>query len=87
MTYVYKYPLAIQQSQFVTVPLGAEFLTAQAQHEGICLWALVTPSQKEERRFIEVFGTGHTMPPASRDYIGTVQLEGGSLIFHVFERR
>lgn len=74
----------------VEMPEGAEILTVQVQNANICLWALVTPENSLKSRNIEVFGTGHDIPfdgiSIYRRYIGSVQLESGLLVFHVFER-
>lgn len=46
--------------------------------------------QREFARFEEIglqhFGTGHTIQDADRlEYIGTIQMCGGALVFHVFK--
>lgn len=66
------------------MPQSAEILTAQMQGDQLCLWALVDPDAKMEKRIILVFGTGHTIDTVGR-YIATFQMGGGALIFHVFE--
>ena len=38
-----------------------------------------------ERRTFRVVGTGNPMPPGELAYRGTVQVERGLLVFHVFE--
>lgn len=46
------------------------------------------PNNEKEDRFIEIFGTGHPVGydmGVDRKYISTYQLNGGSLVFHVFE--
>lgn len=84
---IYKYPIEITDTQKVELPLGAEILTAQMQGENLCLWAKVDEFYTGmEERTIEVFGTGHAMSDNARRYIGTTQMHGGELIWHVFER-
>lgn len=74
------------------MPKDAIILCVHNQRESICLWAEVSPGNKVEERVIEVFGTGHDMPEIAegigleREYLGTAILDGGSLIFHVYER-
>jgi hypothetical protein len=68
------------------MPARAKILTAQVNQEQIYLWALVDTENPREQRFIEVYDTGFILRPASRVYIGTVQLDGGSTVRHVFER-
>ena len=72
------------------MPIGAVVLTAQAQRDDICVWAVVDVNQSEtELRVFEVYPTGTTYLRedigTDRKYINTVQLEGGALVFHVFE--
>jgi hypothetical protein len=86
---IYKYELQITDEQGINMPIGAEILTAQMQGENLQLWALVDPDRDIKKRFFEVIGTGHDVTCFSnteRKYISTVQLSGGKLIFHVFER-
>lgn len=73
----------------VKMPKGAELLSVQTQNNMACIWALVYPENKPEERFFEVFGTGHDVPcdmGIDRKFIGTFQLDAGSLVFHLFER-
>ena len=84
---IWKYSLEATDRQNVMMPEGAQILTAQMQGETLCLWAIVNPEATKQLRYIEVIDTGHSIDDASRRYIATVRMEGGSLIFHVFERR
>ncbi len=69
------------------MPIGAELLTVQIQGGKPCLWAMVDPAKDQSERHIEIFGTGNPIEESilERKYIGTYQLHGGSLVFHVFE--
>lgn len=84
---IWKYPIATTDLQVVQMPAGAEVLCVQVQRGEPCLWALVDPSAEPEFRSVEVYGTGHTVridTGVERRYVGTYQLYGGDLIFHVF---
>lgn len=84
---IHKYPLRVMDTQEIPMPFGAEILCVQVQHGTPCLWAMVFAENRLEPRTIEAFGTGHEMPPNThRKYIGTFQMNGGALVFHVFER-
>lgn len=84
---IWKYQLNITDTQNVMMPEGAEILTAQIQNGcGLCLWALVNPEAPKQRREIEILGTGNPAPNANRRYISTVQMQGGNLVWHIFER-
>jgi len=87
---IWKYQLIVTDRQEIKMPAGAEILTVQTQDGRPCLWALVAPNKTETTRIIETFGTGHEVnyfDTTVREYIGTYQLEGGQLVFHVFERK
>ena len=86
MKNIFKYPLKATEWQFVSMPEGAEILCVQTQRETPCLWALVDPAMAPKMRKIYVYGTGHDIPDNLHlAYIGTFQLEGGTLVFHAFE--
>lgn len=83
---IWKYPLTPREIQDVTMPEGAEILTVQNQKEQVCLWAKVDPNATKVVRTFAVYGTGwEVITNAEFRYIGTVQLEAGDLIYHVFE--
>jgi len=84
---IWKYELDIVDEQIVTMPAGATILTAQWQHDKLCLWACVNPDLDRESRRIAILGTGHgvgRLGPAF-NYIGTAQTPGGFLVWHIFE--
>lgn len=86
---IWKFNLETTDYQTISMPKDAEILTVQTQGNTPCVWALVNPEAEKEDRNFEVFGTGHKVPVdmgVMREYVDTYQLDGGSLIFHVFER-
>ena len=87
---IFKYVLKAATEQRVSMPDTADILAAQAQGNDLCIWAKVEIGDGHYPvmlpRTIEVFGTGETMPEFPRKYIGTTQMEGGKLVWHVFER-
>lgn len=85
MSMIWKYPLSIRDAQDVSLLEGSEILTVQMQGDVLCLWALASPGTSIKRRRIEIFGTGNPIPEGKRRYIATVQMAGGSLVWHVFE--
>lgn len=85
MAQVWKFIL--QPEITVEIPVGTELLSVASQGNEICLWAKVNPSAIKERRSFVGFGTGHEIPDQlSLKYIGTAQLNGGSMVSHVFEK-
>lgn len=71
--------------QAIKMPEGAVPLTAREQGKEVCLWAEVDPRAHNVTRYFEVIGTGWQVPERNRKYLGTAHLEGGALVFHVFE--
>ncbi len=89
MKKIYKYELKIVDQQEIRIPFGGEILCAQMQGPVLCIWVLVDPGNSPKSRAFEIFGTGHPMEdplPYKREYISTFQLQGGALVFHLFER-
>ena len=85
MKAIWKFPIPVEDLAEVRIPLGGKILCVQAQHEIPCLWALVDPQEKPELRVFRTYGTGHKIIGDPGHYIGTYQLDGGRLVFHVFE--
>ena len=87
---VYKYALyPITDYITILLPTGAHVLHVAEQNGQPHLWALVDPNAEPEERTFRIAGTGHkiTAHPELFDYVGTFQMLGGSLVFHVFEVR
>lgn len=85
MKVIYKYRLEVTDCQEIEMPIDSEILTVQSQGEIGCLWAMVDTEFEKEKKIIRIVGTGHTVPPDCGQYIGTFQMAGGVLIWHVFE--
>lgn len=86
---IWKFPIVITDLQTVPLPDGAKVLTVAEQRGDLCLWAEVNPDAPKVKRTFEVFGTGHPMHTdmgVERGYVGTAQTEGGSFVWHVYER-
>jgi hypothetical protein len=85
MKAVWKYDADVEDEFTLEMPLGAEILTVQLQHENSNIWAYVDTDAPKATRHFRWYGTGHPMYDRLRKYIGTVQLASGNLIFHLFE--
>lgn len=86
MKTIWKFPIKVTAEQKVKMPFDSKIIAVQVQHGEITLWAEVLEQSPPLDRTIEIFGTGHRMSAAPRNYIGTVQTMGGSLVWHVYER-
>ncbi|MFX9058196.1 hypothetical protein ABTN75_20390, partial [Acinetobacter baumannii] len=58
----------------------------QVQHRCICVWAMVDTDRPLADRVFRIHGTGHSLflSPTAK-FVGTVQLDNGQLVFHVFD--
>jgi hypothetical protein len=82
---IWKYPFAVHDVVEIEMPIRAKVLTVQVQAQVPCLWALVHESHDVEVRRFRIYGTGHPINHLIGSYVGTFQLVGGGLVFHVFE--
>ena len=89
---VWKYTLKGEIEQTITTPYGSRLLSAAAQKDDIVVYALVNPNTAnpeeytQETRTIIIMGTGHKERSDLGDFLGTVSLANGALMFHVFEK-
>ena len=81
---VWKFELPIDDTVYATMPDGAEVLSVQAQFGVPCIWVLVDPAMPKVTKKFHWRGTGHPLGDVGA-FVGTVQLHGGSLVFHLFE--
>lgn len=85
---IYKYPFEVNDVVEIEMPLEAEVLSVQVQRGGPCIWALVDPKTTLETKIFVVYGTGHPVNTSTTGkFIGTFQLSGGALVFHLFETK
>ena len=86
MKRIFKYPVPVTASLCIDLPKGATVLTVQTQRGQPQIWAIVDDAEPSERRLFYWFGTGHALPEPLGAYVGSVQLDGETQIFHLFER-
>lgn len=83
---IWKFPLQTVGMQSVQMPRNARILCVQVQRCEPCLWAMVDETKPLVERRIRIIGTEHPIDASAvLHYIGTYQLDGGGLVFHVFE--
>lgn len=86
MRQVWKYRITPEDNQSIHLPVGAEVLSVQTQNGSPELWCLCNPKETNyETRHFRLAGTGHPIEEANLVFIGTFQLDEGSLVFHLFE--
>jgi hypothetical protein len=76
--------------KIVEVPMniGAKILSVDNQLEKICLWAEVETTSPTENRTFQIFTTGSSLDlydDFELNYIGSVILQGGTSVAHVYE--
>ena len=83
---IWKFPLKGPRCS-IEMPEGATVLTVQAQFEEPMIWAEVDPAAKKiKRKFLSV-PTGAAFDHDGAHYVGTFQIRGGALVFHVYTDR
>lgn len=86
MRTVYKYNIPTSDVFELQLPRGAKPLSVEVQMERMCMWVEVSTEEPLEPRTFRICGTGHGIPAAEwHEFIGTLFLDGGALVFHVFE--
>jgi hypothetical protein len=83
---IWKYPIPIQDHIEIEMPKTAKLLRFAEQSGGLFLWVMVPVGDSEMvKRKLCLAGTGHTLDDYPAAYVGTVLLEGGRLVFHLFD--
>lgn len=93
MRSIFKYDVVEAKNGIIEGPI-TKLLTAQVQHGSIKVWAEVDTEAENAKYQIIPIGTGWPLDaPAgeqcvldSHQYIGTVQLASGGLVFHVYAK-
>lgn len=83
---VYKYKLGAVGITALVMPYGTQVLSVHSQDNEVMLWALLDDAGfAPEKRCFYAATTGQEMPDDGRKFIGTVLLEGGAFVTHIFE--
>lgn len=86
---IWKIEIPAHEISSIEIPHMGEILSVGGQGDSVVIWVKFLEEYKErlDIRHFEVYGTGHSIPGGiNRKFIGTVQLYGGSLVFHIFEK-
>ena len=87
MKRILKYNLDIVDHQDIVLSDNSHILSVENQRDNIVLYA-ITDELTTCTYSIIMHGTGHTADDViGAQFIGTVSLHNGSLMFHVFARR
>lgn len=85
MRTIFKYAVEMSEDFTVLAPEGAEWLSVQVQGNEVQMWARVDTRRPAAAYRFGVHGTGHELNDftARAPHIGTFQLSGGALVFHL----
>ena len=85
MKVIYKYPLALKDSQTIYLPFGSRILSVQTQNDILCLWCLVETNATNVELTLRIIGTGNKIEDVDNlRHLGTVQTVHNSFVWHVF---
>ena len=84
---IWEFHLKITDVQTIEAPAFSEPLCVQIKNDfHPCLWMLVMPDMVAKSTYtVRIVGTGHERNDLrASQYVDTIQLQGGALVFHVF---
>jgi len=81
---IYKYTLSIVDNQEIEMPAFAQILCVQIQDGLPQIWVAFESTIYVKRKII-IIETNYHREKWPSHYIGTFQLQGGSLVYHVFD--
>jgi hypothetical protein len=84
---IWKYPFEVKDNFSIDMPYDAKILHVNTQYDKPCIWAELDRAQETNLRTrnFRLFGTGHERIEGDLKYIGTFQMYGGKLVFHLYE--
>jgi hypothetical protein len=87
MKSIYRFYLDYPENNFIFVPVGSKILCVQNQKERVAIWFLVpdTDSIIKQERIFTIYVAGECRERIEGGYVGTVQMDNGNFVYHVFE--
>ena len=98
MKTIWKFAICFDEQTGIMMPRGAEILKVDAsdsdrndypitQLQNGYIWAIVDPDAPKVLRKIDVRGTGYGLSDSlgKHNYIGSVQIVSGTLVYHFFD--
>ena len=87
MLTIHKYPISLVDRPRIEMPRRSTILSVDDQHGQIVLWAQVDTDYPLVTRELLILGTGAPAQESNHlPFLGTVQSEGGALVWHVFDK-
>jgi hypothetical protein len=86
--FVHKYVVKKDGTRELTLPKGAEILSAVNQFNDLCIYAMVSTEKELDTYALEVYGTGETIRHTEGyTFLNTVVMLGGNFVCHVFYKK
>lgn len=87
MKTIWKFPVQPEPLFEIQLPEGAKVLCVQVQRDEPFIWVALDTDKPKVQRVFSVCATGGRMIGGMEGdtYIGTFQMQGGSLVWHLFE--
>ena len=83
---VWKYTLAPAEEQILELPRGAKPVRVQNQNASMVMYWEVDNEQPKRKQKVFIVGTGQPLPKGDINYVDTVMLLQGTLVFHIYTR-
>ena len=88
MKKIYKYTLKLDVIQAVLIPGFVRILSVHNQKDAVNVWIETDTALPEKTVNFHIYGTGNVVNSnVELDFIGTVHLYDGELVFHVFSEK
>ncbi len=84
MRTIYKYDVPLTNEVGIEIPGFIQWLHVGVQYDVAVVWAVVDTDKPMANQRLHVRGTGHPMTGEEGEHVGSIQLHGGALVFHVF---
>jgi len=86
MQVIHKYDIPIQDDFTIKMPYVGKFLDVQVQYGAPRLWVLTSSESPEIEYKFKIIATGQEFDYENTClyYIGTFQMVGGDLVYHLF---
>lgn len=89
MNIIYKFEIPIKDTFEIEMPQYSKIVGFQMQNDIPVIWAVCNKTEPLVKRGFMLIGTGVEMSqqfnPDFIDYIGTIQMNDGKLVFHLFD--
>lgn len=84
---IFKYEISIKEKFDLELPSHSKILSFQLQNGKPYIWVLLDENKVLKHRYFTIVGTGHEFDyhPDIMKYIGTIQMNQGALVWHLFE--